>query len=84
MNFNDENQIYYQNWFIVIALSGVLAAVCASNKDKALLSTAAAAFTAGLAGELAQEETGAVSMIASDTVRYLPQAIKKEADLGPI
>ena len=45
---------------------------------------AAAAFTAGLAGELAQEETGAVSMIASDTVRYLPQAIKKEADLGPI
>lgn len=65
-------------------LSGVLAAVCASNKDKALLSAAAAAFTAGLAGELAQEETGAVSMIASDTVRYLPQAIKKEADLGPI
>lgn len=65
-------------------LSGVLAAVCASNKDKALLSASAAAFTAGLAGELAQEETGAVSMIASDTVRYLPQAIKKEADLGPI
>ena len=61
-------------------LSGVLAAVCASNKDKALLSAAAAAFTAGLAGEMAQEETGAVSMLASDTVRYIPQAIKQEAE----
>lgn len=39
---------------------------------------------AAIAGGVAQEETGAVSMIASDTVRYLPQAIKKEADLGPI
>ncbi len=36
---------------------------------------ATAAYVNGLAGELAQQQKGSISMIASDTVRKLPQAI---------
>ena len=36
---------------------------------------ATAAYVNGLAGEIAQQQKGSISMIASDTVRKLPQAI---------
>lgn len=57
-------------------LSGIMAAVCASNKENALGAMAAAAYINGLAGELAEKEMGAVSMIASDTVNHIPMAIR--------
>lgn len=56
-------------------LSGVLCAVCGYAGDDITLATAAAAYINGLAGELAQNEFGSVSMIASDTVHALPKAI---------
>lgn len=57
-------------------LSGIMAAVCAPATDM-LGAVASAAYINGLAGELAQEEYGAISMIASDTVKYIPKAIKE-------
>lgn len=57
-------------------LSGILAAVCGYNKDTPLLATAAAAHIAGIAGELAGENYGMISMIASDTAKLLPKAIQ--------
>ncbi len=57
-------------------LSGIISAICAYNDDL-LLSTAGAAYINGKAGELAQEETNAVSMIASDTVNNISRVISE-------
>lgn len=56
-------------------LSGILAAVAASNPDRLLLATAGAAYINGLAGELAEEDIGEVSLIASDTARHVKKAL---------
>ena len=55
-------------------LSGILAAVCAWDNDLTL-STIAGAYINGKAGEYAQEKTNPISMIASDTVNGITQAI---------
>ena len=55
-------------------LSGILAAVCAWDNDLAL-TTIAGAYINGKAGEYAQEKTNPISMIASDTVNGITQAI---------
>ena len=57
-------------------LSGVLAAVAGYNGDRPLFAAATAAYVAGLAGELAERETGAISMTAGDTARKIPEAIR--------
>lgn len=57
-------------------LSGILSAVCAWNHDLTL-STIASAYINGKAGELAQEETNPISMIASDTVKGITKAINQ-------
>lgn len=57
-------------------LSGILSAVCAWNHDLTL-STIAGAYINGKAGELAQEETNPISMIASDTVKGITKAINQ-------
>lgn len=58
-------------------LSGVLAALLSCNQEDLLLAAAAGAYINGLAGELAEEEHGAISMIASDTVSKIEAAIRK-------
>ena len=58
-------------------LSGVLAAVLGYSKASLPKAAAAAAYLCGLAGERAQAETGAVAMTASDTVREIPQAVRR-------
>ena len=57
-------------------LSGILAAVCAGD---APLPTKAAsgAWVNGRAGEIAQRSVGAVSMVASDTIAAIPEAIRE-------
>ena len=55
-------------------LSGILSAVCA-NGDLTL-AVAVGAYINGKAGELAQEQYGAVSMVASDTVACIPKVIR--------
>lgn len=56
-------------------LSGIITALCGFNKDKLLLATAAGAYINGFAGELAQAESGSISMIASDTVSKIKDAV---------
>lgn len=57
-------------------LSGIIAALCASHSDT-LMATAAAAYINGYAGEIAQKEFGAISMIASDTAKSVAKAINQ-------
>ena len=57
-------------------LSGVLAAMCASYGNT-LMAVAVGAYINGLAGEIAEKEYGAISMVASDTSRAIAKAIKE-------
>ena len=57
-------------------LSGILVGLLGYNAPS-VLTIAAGAYIAGLAGELAQKEINDVSMIASDTVKHIPDAINK-------
>ena len=57
-------------------LSGITAALCGYNEDT-LLAATAAAYINGRAGELAQKKTNCVSMIASDTVSCIPDAVSE-------
>ena len=56
-------------------LSGILAAVTSCNTDNVLLAAAAGAYINGVAGEIAQERNGQISMIASDTALSVRDAI---------
>ena len=56
-------------------LSGIVAALCASSGEP-LMAVASGAYINGKAGELAEAEYGDVSMVASDTAKYIPLAIK--------
>ncbi len=60
-------------------LSGVLAGLLAHSAEDPLLSTAAGAYLCGVAGEIAARRVGTISMIASDTVSALPEAILQTA-----
>ncbi len=57
-------------------LSGIMAAVCGYGGENVTLSAAAAAYINGFAGELAQKENGAVSMVAGDTAGHVADAVK--------
>ena len=59
-------------------LSGILAGICGwVDDDDLLLGVAAGAYIAGLAGEIAARDIPNVSMIASDTVKAIPQAVNE-------
>ena len=57
-------------------LTGILGGLLAYNKCN-LNVVGAAAYINGIAGEEAEKEVGAVSMMASDTVNHIPLAIKR-------
>lgn len=57
-------------------LSGILVGLLGYNEPD-ILTVAAGAYLNGVAGEIAQEKFTDISMIASDTVKYLPEVIKK-------
>ena len=57
-------------------LDGILGGILSYN-DTSILSVGVACYINGLAGEEAEKEIGSISMIASDTVRNIPKAIKK-------
>ena len=57
-------------------LSGIILGFLGSHEVSAKL-IASSAYIAGLAGELAEEKYTDISMKASDTIEFLPQAIKE-------
>ncbi len=56
-------------------LSGILAGILGYNEPN-ILTISAGAYLAGVAGELAQEKYTDISMKASDTIQFIPEAIK--------
>ena len=56
-------------------LSGIIAGFL-GNHEYNTLSVAAAAYLAGLAGTLASQKYTDIAMIASDTIKFIPDAIK--------
>lgn len=60
-------------------LSGVILGLMGYNEPCAL-TAAAGAYLCGLAGSLAEGETGDIGAVASDTVKMIPQAILKIRD----
>ena len=56
-------------------LSGILVGMLGYNNYN-LLTVAAGAYINGLAGELAQSKNTDIAMIASDTIKFIPDAIK--------
>ena len=57
-------------------LSGILVGLLGYNEPN-ILTVATGAYLNGIAGEIAQKKYTDISMIASDTVKCLPEAIKK-------
>ena len=58
-------------------LSGVIASMTSWSQENLLLTVAAGAYLCGVAGEIAAHKVGTISMIASDTVAAIPEAILK-------
>lgn len=56
-------------------LSGILTGLLAYN-DYSLLTVASGAYLAGVAGEIAEEKYTDIAMKASDTIEFIPSAIK--------
>jgi NAD(P)H-hydrate epimerase len=55
-------------------LTGIVAGLLAQHPDEPLEASALAVYLHGLAGDLASEKLGENSMVATDLVRFLPQA----------
>ena len=55
-------------------LTGMIAGLIAQHPQHALEATALAVYLHGLAGDLASESVGENSLVATDLVRFLPQA----------
>jgi len=58
-------------------LTGIIATFLAQNLKQIFEACATAVYLHGLAGDLASEKIGQRSIIASDLIKYLPEAIKK-------
>lgn len=63
-------------------LSGIIGTFVSQNQNKIFEATATGVYLHGLAGDIASQKIGERSVIASDIIRYLPQALKgAEAEL---
>lgn len=58
-------------------LTGLIAGLLAQHPQDGLAAVLAAVYLHGLAGELAAEHTGDAGLIATDLIRYLPDAIRR-------
>lgn len=57
-------------------LSGIITALCGSHPNEPLMCAACGAYINGLAGKMAENEYGKVSMVASDTAKCVAIAVK--------
>ena len=62
-------------------LTGMIAGLIAQHPDDALQATALAVYLHGLAGDLAAASVGENSLVATDLVRFLPQAFAETRNL---
>jgi hydroxyethylthiazole kinase-like uncharacterized protein yjeF len=64
-------------------LTGIVAGLLAQHPDEPLEASALAVYLHGLAGDLASEKLGENSMVATDLVRFLPQAFAETRNHKP-
>jgi NAD(P)H-hydrate epimerase len=64
-------------------LTGIVAGLLAQHPQQAHLATALAVYLHGLAGDLAAESLGENSLVATDLVRFLPQAFAEARSCKP-
>jgi len=57
-------------------LTGIVAGLMAQNREHALEATALAVYLHGLAGDIAKDVVGEHSLVATDLVRFLPNAFE--------
>ena len=67
-------------------LTGVIAGFVAQNPKRVLQAVTAAVYLHGLAGDVARENVGEQSLVATDLVRTLPEAMRRvrKAGLSPV
>ena len=63
-------------------LTGMIAGLIAQHPEHVLESIALAVYLHGLAGDIARDTIGENSLIATDLVRFLPEAFS-QAQTGP-
>ncbi|MFH1598615.1 MAG: NAD(P)H-hydrate dehydratase [Patescibacteria group bacterium] len=64
-------------------LSGIIATLGAQNQEKLFEAAATSVYLHGLAGDLATKEIGERSVMATDVINYLPEALKyTESQVG--
>ena len=63
-------------------LTGMVAGLIAQHPQHVLEATALAVYLHGLAGDLAAEELGEESVVASDLINYLPAAFARIRETG--
>jgi NAD(P)H-hydrate epimerase len=63
-------------------LTGMVAGLIAQHPGRVLEATALAVYLHGLAGDLACEELGESSLVATDLVHYLPEAFSRAREPG--
>jgi hydroxyethylthiazole kinase-like uncharacterized protein yjeF len=62
-------------------LSGIIASFIAQNPNKMFEAAATAVYLHGLSGAIAKDKSSERSVVASDVIRFLPEAIKKAEEL---
>jgi ADP-dependent NAD(P)H-hydrate dehydratase / NAD(P)H-hydrate epimerase len=62
-------------------LTGIVAGMIAQHPHQALEATALAVYLHGLAGDIASRNIGEGSLVATDLVRYLPEAFANAHNL---
>jgi NAD(P)H-hydrate epimerase len=58
-------------------LTGIVAGMLAQNPKHAFLAVLAAVYLHGLAGDIAEESTGEQSLVATDLIKWLPEAFRR-------
>jgi NAD(P)H-hydrate epimerase len=65
-------------------LTGMVAGMVAQHPDNISLAVAAAVYLHGLAGDLARDELGEQSLLATDLLTYLPDAFQRVRELSQL
>lgn len=65
-------------------LTGMVAGMVAQHPDNVSLAVSAAVYLHGLAGDLARDELGEQSLLATDLLTYLPDAFQRAREVGQL
>ena len=64
-------------------LTGMVAGMIAQNASRVLEATICAVYLHGIAGDVACESTGEQSLVATDLIKFLPEALRRVREAAP-